>query len=287
MAIMKKLNITKERYEKSRYFKNKYGTLEYVSESGNLYKTDKGKVLMFKESRKLANESSDEVASPGNVQVDDILYCTSCYDFKISTFYKVLAKRGQSTLVLQRLKKNYTGSQSDGVAEPTDEVDSDYRPITVRYGKHGFKIGGNRLYVWDGTPLEEYNYSESKKFGRKFNESDDEIRDAVNDACDKYRACSTEPKVCQAIKINDDGTEQKTSIWMGRGNSIGGIVKAIKDGRLRKVLKFSESSKPKFGRKFKESERKCPYCGNTIYVNSHGDSGGEYVCPHCGYDSEL
>lgn len=47
---MKKLNITKERFEKSRYFKRKYGKLEYVSESGNLYKTNKGKVLMFKES---------------------------------------------------------------------------------------------------------------------------------------------------------------------------------------------------------------------------------------------
>ena len=46
---MKKLNITKERFEKSRYFKNKYGTLEYVSENGNLYKTNKGKVLTFKE----------------------------------------------------------------------------------------------------------------------------------------------------------------------------------------------------------------------------------------------
>ena len=47
---MKKLNITKERFEKSRYFQKKYGTLEYVSENGNLYKTNKGKVLMFKES---------------------------------------------------------------------------------------------------------------------------------------------------------------------------------------------------------------------------------------------
>ena len=44
---MKKLNITKERFEKSRYFTNKYGKLEYVSESGNLYKTNKGKVLKF------------------------------------------------------------------------------------------------------------------------------------------------------------------------------------------------------------------------------------------------
>ena len=44
---MKKLNITKEHFEKSRYFTKKYGTLEYVSESGNLYKTNKGKVLKF------------------------------------------------------------------------------------------------------------------------------------------------------------------------------------------------------------------------------------------------
>ena len=44
---MKKLNITKEAFEKSNYFKNKYGKLEYVSESGKLFKTNKGKILMF------------------------------------------------------------------------------------------------------------------------------------------------------------------------------------------------------------------------------------------------
>ena len=47
---MKKLNITKEAFEKSNYFKNKYGKLEYVSESGKVFKTDKGRILMFKES---------------------------------------------------------------------------------------------------------------------------------------------------------------------------------------------------------------------------------------------
>ena len=47
---MNKLNITKERFEKSRYFQRKYGKLEYVSESGKLYKTNKGKILKFKES---------------------------------------------------------------------------------------------------------------------------------------------------------------------------------------------------------------------------------------------
>ena len=52
---MKKLNITKEQFNKSRYFQKKYGKLEYVSESGNLFKTNKGKVLKFKESSGIAD----------------------------------------------------------------------------------------------------------------------------------------------------------------------------------------------------------------------------------------
>ena len=51
---MKKLNITKEAFEKSKYFTKKYGKLEYVSESGKLFKTEKGKVLKF------VKESCDE-----------------------------------------------------------------------------------------------------------------------------------------------------------------------------------------------------------------------------------
>jgi hypothetical protein len=47
---MKKLNITKEQFNRSRYFQRKYGKLEYVSESGKLFKTNKGKVLRFNES---------------------------------------------------------------------------------------------------------------------------------------------------------------------------------------------------------------------------------------------
>lgn len=48
--IMKKLNITKRQFKESKYFNDKYGTLEYVSESGRIYKTSKGRILMFKES---------------------------------------------------------------------------------------------------------------------------------------------------------------------------------------------------------------------------------------------
>ena len=56
---MKKLNITKEQFSESRYFQKKYGKLEYVSESGKLFKTSKGKVLKFKEAREDASVESD------------------------------------------------------------------------------------------------------------------------------------------------------------------------------------------------------------------------------------
>ena len=60
---MKKLNITKERFEKSRYFQRKYGKLEYVSESGKLFKTNKGQILKFAK-----EDSSDEwdIFKPSN-----------------------------------------------------------------------------------------------------------------------------------------------------------------------------------------------------------------------------
>lgn len=44
---IKRLNITKKYFNESNYFKTKYGKLKYVSESGNLYKTDNGHVLKF------------------------------------------------------------------------------------------------------------------------------------------------------------------------------------------------------------------------------------------------
>ncbi len=44
---MNKLNITKETFEKSKYFTSKYGKLAFVSESGKIFKTSKGKILKF------------------------------------------------------------------------------------------------------------------------------------------------------------------------------------------------------------------------------------------------
>ena len=56
---MKKLNITKEQFNRSRYFQNKYGKLEYVSESGKIYKTNKGKLLKFVQESQPESTASD------------------------------------------------------------------------------------------------------------------------------------------------------------------------------------------------------------------------------------
>lgn len=59
---MKKLNITKEQYSSSEYAK-KYGKLKFVAESshGNLYKTEKGRILKFvTEAREYIDDSSIE-----------------------------------------------------------------------------------------------------------------------------------------------------------------------------------------------------------------------------------
>ena len=59
---MKKLNITKKQYNESKFFTKKYGALKYVSESGKLFKTDKGVVLA------LESADEDEPAGP----IDDL-----------------------------------------------------------------------------------------------------------------------------------------------------------------------------------------------------------------------
>ena len=58
---MRRLYVTKEQFNKSRYFQKKYGKLMYVNESGDVYKTSKGKVVkLFKEAREYINDDSIE-----------------------------------------------------------------------------------------------------------------------------------------------------------------------------------------------------------------------------------
>lgn len=61
---MKKLEITKEQFNRSKYLQKKYGTLKFVSESGNYYKTDKGQVLeLYGEAREYVDDNSIDLDS--------------------------------------------------------------------------------------------------------------------------------------------------------------------------------------------------------------------------------
>ena len=76
---MKKLPITKEAFEKSRYFKDKYGELEYVSESDKVFKTNKGRILMFKE----GTESNPRFKCMESEKSDPLHICPYCGNDKV------------------------------------------------------------------------------------------------------------------------------------------------------------------------------------------------------------
>lgn len=74
---MKKLNITKEQFNRSNYFQRKYGKLEYVSESGKQFKTSKGIVLEFTDGYE-GRSVEGRRGAVGRCQ-DDPLYGTQGY----------------------------------------------------------------------------------------------------------------------------------------------------------------------------------------------------------------
>ena len=93
----------------------------------------------------------------------------------------------------------------------------------------------------------EYNQGESIPIEDLANIADDsttvseddegpaDVDAAVKDLFDMYQACKVEPKVCNAITA--DG--KKTNIFLDKGNSVGGIARALRDGRLLKVIGFN------------------------------------------------
>ena len=190
---MKKLNITKEAFEKSRYFKNKYGTLEYVSESGKLFKTNKGKVLMFKEGigdsikrgwnkiKSGANKVGHFIGRSAMMQPkgDHIEVWNAKY------LSKGEAERANSPVMSGKI---VLSSRIDGryIFEIDGDIDSsvkigdfmDFQNIDTPHRERGTgyveKINGNKLYLRIHKDMisDKSNFKESsKKFGKKFKES--------------------------------------------------------------------------------------------------------------------
>lgn len=133
---MKKLNITKEQFNRSRYFKNKYGKLEYVSESGRLFKTNKGKVLKFKES--FEGYEDDEFRGDGMIHVFDY-----GEDYPFEEAYRVILPSGEVFCTNNSYSPTYNVSywedgnigystQSEMEDELTEEHDGvEYRPTEI------------------------------------------------------------------------------------------------------------------------------------------------------------
>ena len=153
---MKKLNITKEQFEKSRYFKNKYGKLEYVSESGKVFKTEKGKILKFKESRTSQWEEVD-------------LVWDSESDLLPDTIFVQVNQGSPSEIDLKyELEKIYDAELMDIDIYSVSGIDSLC---------DCFKWIGDKLKPFDPSRITQRelqtNWESTKKFGKKFNESYD------------------------------------------------------------------------------------------------------------------
>ena len=173
---MKKLNITKEQFEKSRYFKNKYGKLEYVSESGKVFKTDKGKVLMFKESydrgvsRKTLKELKSAIGTLDTMLKQDEDNGTIMMQKEFVRLLHVVEDKIQKALELQskmKVRNSYPDEDEDLFEEST------------------------------------------KKFGRKFNESDELASILAN--LIRQASPESQERIMRMLERDADGTDDGKS----------------------------------------------------------------------------
>lgn len=156
---MNKLNITKERFEKSRYFQRKYGKLEYVSESGKLYKTNKGKILKFKESIK-------DIA-PGIQDWGTTVYIE---DLGAELDWKEVFGFVKADCRLYPLLEEDIGVKP--YEEPSDRQIRNWIKTKPENFIDYLKEFGYYDYA-NGTDRDDLEYESTKKFGRKFKESID------------------------------------------------------------------------------------------------------------------
>ena len=180
---MKKLNITKEQFNRSNYFQRKYGKLEYVSESGKLFKTNKGNVLKFV---KESFDDDDEAYGDGEWHVFDY-----GPDFPYVERYTVLDPEGYEFFIghnggvgsYDGEQLSYSTSQ-EICDELTTKIDGqEYEPVEIPYedaikDKTIRKGLAQIKELWDYNEEGEYNES-TKKIVKGGALSEDAILDAI------------------------------------------------------------------------------------------------------------
>ena len=154
---MKKLNITKERFEKSKYFQKKYGKLEYVSESGKLFKTNKGNILKFKESISygLGNDDLEKA-------LDDELSTPREEDFGSPkdwdhVYYVRVYGRDENGRINGTAK--YVYRTKEQCKDRLDDLVCDYSSI---YEWHGSEEEFIKYYRWEQDNGDDYTYIKNK-----------------------------------------------------------------------------------------------------------------------------
>ena len=154
---MKKLNMTKEQFNRSKYFQRKYGKLEYVSESGRLFKTNKGKVLMF------VKESSDG----GKSRIERL--CTNLEkQYDTLTYDEIEGKLKEAGFVLDE----YGGGDKAYAVFVHDcgiVANVEYKFVRTYPGRDSWHAGDVTYFGWyDDPDYQRWSNESTKKFGKKF-----------------------------------------------------------------------------------------------------------------------
>ena len=191
---MKKLNITKERFEKSRYFTKKYGNLEYVSESGNMYKTNKGKVLMFKESIK---DIAPGIQDWGTTVYVEPLDVEMSWD---DVYYIVKKDCRQYPLLEEELGlEPYEEPSDEQIREWIETNPKSFMDYLEEFGSYN---------ATDFSGDDEYDES-TKKFGKKFNESDELASILAN--LIRQASPESQERIMRMLERDADGTDDGKS----------------------------------------------------------------------------
>lgn len=197
---MKKLNVTRKHFNESKYFQEKYGKLQFVSESGKLFKTDKGQILKFKESF--------------NKDDFNILPKREQPKFDIGEYVKLNRNFFYRHVDIEKLKPN--GWEVEDVKEISGGfkyyvVNSDYFDDEDDEQK-GF-------WVWDDEIKKDSKgkFKEAKKFGKKFYENHEKGEHLYSVIVKKPGGWDGS---FQVNAMNGDEALEKAKARLGRGSRI-------------------------------------------------------------------
>lgn len=97
-----------------------------------------------------------------HAEVGTVLYASYGYDQTNYTFYQITERRGQSTMVLRRLRtENKPEGWCQEIVRPLRDQFTDHPPLTRRVSKHGYAKAEAHEYlrIWDGKPKRATSYA--------------------------------------------------------------------------------------------------------------------------------